>query len=785
MRGSVYFIGKLLLVAGVAVTLFFVTQQSVSAAVDPDIPASEVNAFCQDYTRGFMDKMHLTDARGRGIDMAQALTVPAGATSIPFYFKFEMWFCKDRVTKTNDAVKTCSYGLILESDYDRNNPSLQPCGGNWKPVGKNLLSNINPVDEMYRTTDPMTSPGGTPHYKFTNTVVHSANLQTKSLKEGANRICHVHSFYSYASNPVLIQGGTTCFTLNIKFSWETSGTTSLSVNGATQAGTPNASVGSKVKWSHVIKNDGKGTTDKTITSYMVNTGRTPGTSGSWPQTARITEGENIRSVSDTYTIDMSDVGKTICQRIAWSPQSSASSGVKSTDARCVTVPRQFNLIPAISGFGGSMAPGSPVTVRPSITNRVSSPGVTTSTPGTVKWQLSRFTLAPGVNQPADVIGSPVLVSPCTYYSGSCPIGSGDSGTRSFDPGVTPMPQVDESIASNLPLGTQICYGLSVSPPTGASGDAASWRHVSRCLTINRRPTVQIWGGDVRAGSIVTGISVGMRGSDSAIYGSWGEYGVLARGLNDDMASGSGLAGGLAAESASGDPRSQYHHLTFANKSTGGVAGYGNFKFTTTNQLSAQFTSLPATATMQAGRPLNDMTAPGVTVYRPTTDITLSASEIAARKTIIINAGNRTVTVTGDLTYANGPYNDLSQLPQVIIIARNIYIESSVKQLDAWLLTNRTNGVIDTCSNVGLAGTMPASGGTLADGVCSDALTVHGPVATNKLILKRTAGATAGAGRDASAELFNLRSDAYMWLNWWTQYNAQAWSAGVSELPPRY
>jgi hypothetical protein len=140
-----------------------------------------------------------------------------------------------------------------------------------------------------------------------------------------------------------------------------------------------------------------------------------------------------------------------------------------------------------------------------------------------------------------------------------------------------------------------------------------------------------------------------------------------------------------------------------------------------------------------------------------------------------------VTIAGDITYtgvAGDTFTATSQIPQVVIIARNINITGGAGRVDAWLLTSPSGGAINTCSD------RPV-GAALNSTVCSNLLTVNGPVVTDHLYLRRTAGSDSVAAAGAPAEVFNLRSDAYIWAYARASQSGKAQTVYSVELPPRF
>ena len=318
------------------------------------------------------------------------------------------------------------------------------------------------------------------------------------------------------------------------------------------------------------------------------------------------------------------------------------------------------------------------------------------------------------------------------------------------------------VASLAKHGTRVCVGIritSANPVTNVSSTA--WD--IHCTSIGKKPRVQVWGGDVRTrGSIETSTGTVDDNGTNKTFGSWVEYGALSVGPNENFASGSGLNNGST--NANQDTWSK---LTFANTDASGAPEYGNYTLPPIATVAGQFMALP-----NAGVPQADLNALGSGAYR-TGNLTITNSAIAEGKSIIIIATG-TVTIAGNITYANGPFDSVGKIPQVVIIANKINIAGSAGQVDSWLITTGNDGAINTCSDRALNAPLNAN-------VCNAKLTVNGPVVTQHLHLRRTAG----SGPNDSAELFNLRADAYIWAQRQASSAGKAQTVNVTELPPRF
>ena len=170
------------------------------------------------------------------------------------------------------------------------------------------------------------------------------------------------------------------------------------------------------------------------------------------------------------------------------------------------------------------------------------------------------------------------------------------------------------------------------------------------------------------------------------------------------------------------------------------------------------------------------------------------------------------------TYASGTSTKkAATLPQVLIFANNIKIAEDVTRVDAWLIS--PSGTLNTCANHKIGRDSGSTIGLVArdaharpytTGNCGKTLVVNGPVfakhidllrtagafhgyadTTNSSVLNRSIGATGDGATDAKkgsvapAEIFNLRSDVYIWAYNQAERYSEAVVTYMRELAPRY
>ncbi|HEY8886433.1 MAG TPA: hypothetical protein VIM31_02975 [Candidatus Microsaccharimonas sp.] len=264
-----------------------------------------------------------------------------------------------------------------------------------------------------------------------------------------------------------------------------------------------------------------------------------------------------------------------------------------------------------------------------------------------------------------------------------------------------------------------------------------------------------------------------------IYGSWGEYGVMATGIIKGIGSGSAFADrGLAHASTC-----SYTFLTIANATNTNcistpVASYGGYKTgRTLPDVAASFPVSSAAATL-SGNNLDVSALSGT--YKTSGNITLTGGTLPADRTVIINTYNAVtkkyadITIAGDITYTTAALTTGSQIPQLVLIAGNINIQDNVKQVDGWL---SAEGTLNTCSNVNRT--------SITINNCKNLLTINGPVMAKDVQLWRTAGSLDSDQSGDPAEVFNLRPDAYLWGLAQSAQSGRLETVYTHELPPRF
>lgn len=462
----------------------------------------------------------------------------------------------------------------------------------------------------------------------------------------------------------------------------------------------------------------------------------------------------------------------------------------------------YQLVPTVNSIPDIIEQAnSSIAVSGAITHSTSS---STNSHSNIRWQLTRTVFSPGTTvNTSSIDGS----SPCNnsrVSSGDCQtIKSGNTGSSTINRGRPYTSGIsDVSQNSNWPAGTRVCFQLSVSRYGSASGQTG-WRHSAlRCAVVGKKPKVQVTGGSLQVGRAFNGAglsdsrvegSLTTLGSPTRLYGSWVEYGIFASGQVINVASGAGLNDGNPQTS-----QSRWSCLTFANATTinpisatcNNSGPYGGYIMQNAGlpDVASQYPVGSTTPTLSS---INLDSTPKNRVVTTSGTLNMTGGQLGKGEWLVVNAGNRTVNITGDLRYDDSAsLNSADDIPQLIIIARDINISGSVERVDGWLIAT---GSLVTCSDRGTANQLrnvsnPANlpnGYRLTAERCNRQLTVNGPVVADTAWLRRTHGASS-ASSDAGvpAEIFNLRPDAYLWAASRVQLSVYR-TTSVAERPPRY
>ncbi len=564
--------------------------------------------------------------------------------------------------------------------------------------------------------------------------------------------------------------------------WNVDGTSYISKTTAlgTQ-GTISAFPGETVRWSHRLRNAGPDNMDRNVAYSVSRTGFGNGWNTITAPSSSAQGNDGVTFVNQNaptapyslYTVTAGDIGRTLCARIRWTPQSSSIATMAQSPNACATIRSDFDLIPSVK-FGGQQEAVLPIGSTTTATTTMHNDGARSDVDSDYRAYQFKIPAGSTINFAGvfdqSMAGYSFAVANYTSAGNACTEwlrtrpgyntiqceSQTFAGIGRFDPGVTTLNDGTVIDSNAYVAGDLVCRIIVTNHYNLGTATNATSRRVSypACVTIAKKPFVKIEGNDLRVGSaqsIAANVSARVVGNtgviDGSQRGSWVEYGIFAPSTVQTMASGSRfMADGVA------NSQSDWSKLTFAND--GGVYG----QYATGGGMGI----LPNVQTYftNAALPASSMV----------TNTTNTAIDSYAPNRVIIDSG--TVRITGDII--NDPSSPVTSgvtgISQMVIIATgDIIISPNVQNIDAWLIA--PNGTIETCSGA------PAS---LTTTLCDNQLTITGPVIASHLNLRRTFG-----NKNEYAETVNLRADAYIWAKHLSTQTGSWQTKYTTELPPRY
>lgn len=386
-------------------------------------------------------------------------------------------------------------------------------------------------------------------------------------------------------------------------------------------------------------------------------------------------------------------------------------------------------------------------------------------------------------------------------------GEFSSGVKQFED--TKVNRSRTFYAQDLNAGQKICVAAAFYPANSGSDTnmnskgSDTWRiSPSACYNIAKRPSIQVWGGDIfTKGGITTGTSiknylagrdtykVGTRNTNNYIFGSWGELGVLASGRVTGFASGASLgyesinaSNGvltphpLATQIASMGPNTDvsklggriesYSQTTFCNRVKLTFANdpcYSTYSGTVGNTSGADKSARDKESIIQkliGDKEVNVGSSVGIAdgmreySYSGNSDLTVSGG-IVSRGTYMIHS-DKTVKIAGNIVYGGG-YTTLTSndpaagkvaVPKVVIYGKNVVIDCGVTQVDALLVADEE---VKTCDSDDINSKRN-----------SNQLVLNGAVVAGWLTPNRTYGAATGANSIVPAEIIKFDPTLYLW-----------------------
>lgn len=332
-----------------------------------------------------------------------------------------------------------------------------------------------------------------------------------------------------------------------------------------------------------------------------------------------------------------------------------------------------------------------------------------------------------------------------------------------------------------------CVAVAVYPANSGSDSnlsvsgSGTWNiSASKCLTVAKRPSIQVWGGDMWTNSVLAlpfaekkrVADVNLAENTAVVFGSWVEKSILAPN-SPFYGVASGASVGYYGKSTDSVPQSNRtpiaglggsnegnvstpfctirSPLTFPNNCTQ-LSGYYAVGGTGSPSVSP-----PSDKTSVIGD-LNSLISSGaVSCYAGTREdgcqvsgqYTIPAATVAKGSALAVKAtGN--IIISGNITYADGGFNEASEVPKMIIYSKqSIKIACSVTRVDAVLIAD---GDIDTCYDVS----------DVNAAARSNFLKITGSTISDTMTANRTYGASTGIYSAIPAEVVDYDSSLYFW-----------------------
>ena len=508
---------------------------------------------------------------------------------------------------------------------------------------------------------------------------------------------------------------------------------------------------------------------------------------------RADDGEQVyRGRVGPIQVQQSDVGKRICQRVAWQKEAWNKEGKAYTDWACAEVPYHY---PQDSGIGltvtadkTTIQPGDNVTFNYTITAK-SGPTKTRD----IQYRTYTF-IIPGSNSLPSNKDQTAYYNPAWSYvecgGRSVPSSSqsycaqGHSGSTGELAPITGIKTdsntytIDGNWAGQP--GDQICSYIAADNNWSVNnGQSASTYIASKiyCVRIGKKPQIQINGADSYAKSGFTGSSY-YASNLSANRGSYSQYGLLTG--PSAAITNFGSAGYTTVNSTNA---TKAKTLAFANVGSSlGNAGINN---------SLSLPVSPSSTQNLSGTSLSINSLNGssdVKYYHSSaSNLTITGGNLnAGTYAVLFVDGN--VTITGNITYGGGEnasYSSLANIPNLTIIANNIYVNGNVTYLFGNYVAK--NGAFNTCSNMNNLG---------ITGNCTNKLKINGAVISKgSPVLRRVFGSGNSTTVNqwtnntvtASSEWFNYTPNT--WLTPYLKNDGDSVTGfttmNITSLPARY
>lgn len=267
--------------------------------------------------------------------------------------------------------------------------------------------------------------------------------------------------------------------------------------------------------------------------------------------------------------------------------------------------------------------------------------------------------------------------------------------------------------------------------------------------------LRVYGGNVYSDGEISAFSKEDAFGSGSSFGSYGQYGVISFGSNDEFGSGNIQLGKT---------------LSFTMSSSGLGVGVKSNKEKIKDYMTPGLEDCVSSPFSITGAECKVNSKKGVYEYKGTgtKEVEVNGvSDLASGTTIIIRTSGD-VKINNNLTYGN--IDSLSRLPRIIIIANNIMISAKVNRVDALLVADQE---VKSCEE--------------GNADCSTLLTVNGTIVAGKFNANRSVELDSANPKEelptSPAEEINFDPSLYdLRLG---GDNETMKVVNITELPPRY
>ncbi|HSW99828.1 MAG TPA: hypothetical protein VLH38_02205 [Patescibacteria group bacterium] len=539
----------------------------------------------------------------------------------------------------------------------------------------------------------------------------------------------------------------------------------FSITGRSTVSKATAIPGSKVTFTHYLKDKGPDDATTAWKTHNVNSGGIIQTG-----TQSLNSGREVNVSSEVYTIPLNAVpGTKYCRYISFSPATD-SGGTDNGPTVCVTVIADFDLHPSVTSSTDVADQGSQITFTYVIAN--SKPGTSTSVDCNIVGNQRGPGYTPLPVQDLARTSDPGFAAPPT----GCP--------RTFPGNASTIVGTETITVGAIPPGDSICRSLVVNPK---SPDSTPRTSQERCVLIAAKPYVKVYGGDVSVGN---GLSVGGTctpvasagvvswnlGGGSAFAGAGAQDATYALNTISNFATAQASTG-VAAPSGLAFANSTVSAADIAAGTYGGSLGFV--------PCIPDYYGTPTGVALPGG----NVGALGSNMYTANGTVTMGGNLGAGVRAQVFVNGD--VYINNDITYPGGGWS-VNTVPLFELVVRgNIYVSSGVGRLDGIYIaqkdTGGARGAIYTCATGAsiLAPTAPNF-----YNLCNKKLTINGSFTADQIHLLRTSGTEANgttdnptSGNSSAAEQFNFNPS--LWIAQPIMTNAPTANQydAITSLPP--